>query len=192
MVSRILDLQRSASTGYGKSHYEKIDYGGLEVEDVDASRAYMLENYDFVDKDRVGIIGWSHGGFIGLHAIFDHPDHYKVAFAGAPVSDLVARMGYKDQEYRDLYEAEYHIGKSADENVEEYKKRSPAWRAYLLQTPLLIHTNTNDEDVNVLEVEHLIKSLKTEARNSSTKSSRMFPEGTRSTGWTPRWPKRFD
>ena len=34
-----------------------------------------------------------------------------------------------------------------------------------LQTPLLIHTNTNDADVNVLEVEHLIKSLKAEGKS---------------------------
>lgn len=160
----VIAAEYRGSTGYGKSHYEKIDYGGLEVEDVDASRAYMLENYDFVDKNRVGIIGWSHGGLISLHAVFDHPDHYKVAFAGVPVSDLIARMGYKDQEYRDLYEVDYHIGKSANDNVEEYKKRSPAWRAHLLKTPLLIHTNTNDADVNVLEVEHLIKSLKAEGK----------------------------
>jgi dipeptidyl aminopeptidase/acylaminoacyl peptidase len=165
------------STGYGKSHYQKIDYGGLEIEDVDASRAYMLENYDFVDGSRVGIVGWSHGGFIALHAVFDHPDHYQVAFAGVPVSDLVARMGYKDQEYRDLYEAEYHIGKSANDNVAEYKKRSPAWKAHLLETPLLIHTNTNDEDVNVLEVEHLIASLKAEGKKFEYEIFQDLPGG---------------
>ncbi|UCF05150.1 MAG: S9 family peptidase [bacterium] len=152
------------STGYGKSFYEKIDYGGLETEDVKASRDYMIDNYDFVDGRRVGIIGWSHGGLITLHNIFDHPEDYKVAFAGVPVSDLIARMGYKTQAYRDLYSVEYHIGKTAYEDVEEYRRRSPAWNAHKLQTPLLIHTNTNDADVNVLEVEHLIKSLKAEGK----------------------------
>lgn len=70
--------------------YRRIDYGGLEVEDVDASRRYMLENYEFIDKERVGIIGWSHGGLIGLFCIFDHPEAYKACFAGVPVSDVVA------------------------------------------------------------------------------------------------------
>lgn len=149
------------STGYGSGLYRSIDYGGLEVADVEASRQYMVDNYDIVDKDRVGIIGWSHGGLIGLFCIFDYPDAYKACFAGVPVSDVIARMGYKDDDYRDLFSADYHIGKSADENVEEYRKRSPAWQVDRYRnTPLLIHTNTNDEDVNVLEVEHLIKSLK--------------------------------
>jgi len=156
----VVAAEYRGSTGYGKSHYKKIDYGGLEYEDVDSSRKYMLDNYDFVDPERVGIIGWSHGGLITLMNIFNHPENYKVAFAGVPVSDLIARMGYKDQSYRDLYEAEYHIGQSAEENVEEYKRRSPVWNVDKFEnTPLLIHTNTNDEDVNVLEVEALIRAL---------------------------------
>ncbi len=92
--------------------------------------------------------------------IFNHPENYKAAFAGVPVSDLIARMGYKDDEYRGLYSADYHIGQTAEENVKEYRKRSPVWNAEKLKTPLLIHTNTNDEDVNVLEVEALINALK--------------------------------
>lgn len=153
------------STGYGKSMYESIDYGGLETEDAYYSRNYMLENYNFIDKDRVGIMGWSHGGLITLMNIFDHPKDYQAAYAGVPVSDLIARMGYHEQSYRDLYEADYHIGKSANDDVQEYRRRSPAWNTSKFDgTPLLIHTNTNDEDVNVLEVEHLIKSLKAEGK----------------------------
>jgi dipeptidyl aminopeptidase/acylaminoacyl peptidase len=148
------------STGYGRGFYKQIDYGGLEVEDVFTARNYMLENYDFLDKNRVGILGWSHGGLITLHNIFEHPDSYKVAYAGVPVSDLIARMGYKTQGYRELYSADFHIGKTAYEDVNEYRRRSPAWNAQKLETPLLVHTNTNDGDVNVLEVEHLINALK--------------------------------
>ena len=148
------------STGYGGGYYRAIDYGGLEVEDVKACRDYMVESYDIVDPNRVGIMGWSHGGLITLMNLYHHGDEYKVGYAGVPVSDLIARMGYKTQRYRELYSVDYHIGETAYQNTEEYKKRSPAWLADKLETPLLIHTNTNDSDVNVLEVEHLIKSLK--------------------------------
>ncbi|HNV66885.1 MAG TPA: prolyl oligopeptidase family serine peptidase [Bacteroidales bacterium] len=176
MVSQgyiVVAAEYRGSTGYGAGMYRRIDYGGLEVEDVDASRQYMIDNYEFVDKDRVGIIGWSHGGLIGLFCIFNHPEAYKACFAGVPVSDVVARMGYKNDGYRDLFSAPYHIGKTADQNVAEYRKRSPAWQADRYRnTPLLIHTNTNDEDVNVLEVEHLIKSLK--AADKKNFSYRIF------------------
>jgi dipeptidyl aminopeptidase/acylaminoacyl peptidase len=148
------------STGYGEQFYKFIDYGGLEVEDAFEARNWMVENIPLVDAARIGIMGWSHGGLITLMNIFNHPDSYRAAFAGVPVSDLVARMGYKGDDYRALFSADYHIGKTAFENPWEYRRRSPAWNAEKLQTPLLVHTTTNDEDVNVLEVEHLIKALK--------------------------------
>lgn len=173
----VIAAEYRGSTGYGRGFYESIDYGGLEVEDVYATREFMVENYSIVDPDRVGIIGWSHGGLITLFNIFYHPEAYKVAFAGVPVSDLIARMGYKTEGYRELYSVDYHLGKSAYENVEEYKNRSPAWHAEKLQTPLLIHTNTNDQDVNVLEVEHLIKSLKAEGKKFEYEIFQEVPGG---------------
>ena len=148
------------STGYGSRLYESIDYGGLEIADVKACRDFILENYSQVDPDRIGIMGWSHGGLITLMNLYDYPDAYKVGYAGVPVSDLIARMGYKTQSYRDLYSVDYHIGETAHQNPDEYRRRSPAWQAHKLQTPLLVHTNTNDADVNVLEVEALINALK--------------------------------
>ena len=65
------------STGYGKTYYENIDYGGRENDDAMASRNYMLENYSFVDKDRVAVVGWSHGGMIALMQVLQHPEAYK-------------------------------------------------------------------------------------------------------------------
>ncbi|MBM3791522.1 MAG: S9 family peptidase [Acidobacteria bacterium] len=156
----ILAPDYRGSTGYGQGFWRQIDYGGLEVEDTYAGRNWALENLAFLDPQRVGIMGWSHGGLITLMNIFSHPQDYKAAYAGVPVSDLIARMGYKSQSYRDLFSASYHIGKTAEEDVNEYRRRSPSWHAEKLQTPLLIHTNTNDEDVNVLEVERLIQALK--------------------------------
>ena len=54
----------------------------------------MLSNYSFLDPARVGIMGWSHGSLITLMNLFQHPDTFAVAYAGVPVSDLVARMNY--------------------------------------------------------------------------------------------------
>jgi dipeptidyl aminopeptidase/acylaminoacyl peptidase len=165
------------SSGYGKEFWELIDYGGREVEDVYAGKQWMLEHYDVIDPERVGIMGWSHGGLITLMNLFAHPRDYRAGYAGVPVCDLVARMGYKGQTYRDLFSAPYHIGKTAEEDVQEYRRRSPAWNADKLQTPLLVHTTTNDEDVNSLEVEHLIKALKAAGKQFEHKIYKDAPGG---------------
>ena len=165
------------STGYGKAFYETIDYGGLEIDDNHAARDFMVDNCEYIDGARVGIVGWSHGGLIALMDIFANPDGYAVAFAGVPVSDLVARMGYYDDEYREEFSARFHLGKTANEDVAEYRKRSPVNHAAKLATPLLIHTNTNDDDVNVLEVEHLIRALKAEDKQFEYEIFQDIPGG---------------
>ncbi len=165
------------STGYGRALYENIDYGGRETDDVFMGMKWMLDRYSFLDPKRVGIVGWSHGGMITLMNIFAHPHDYAVAYAGVPVSDLIARMGYETDAYRKIYSAPYHLGETAHDDIAEYRKRSPVTHAAELDTPLLIHTNTNDEDVNYLEVEHLIQALKAEGKHFDYKVYQDAPGG---------------
>jgi dipeptidyl aminopeptidase/acylaminoacyl peptidase len=165
------------STGYGKDYQEAIDYGGLEIDDNIAARDWAVETLPFVDSRHVGIVGWSHGGLIALMAVFGHPDKFQVAYAGVPVSDLVERMGYSSSDYQEEFAAPYHIGKTANADVDEYRRRSPAWNAEKLRTPLLIHTTTNDRDVNVIEVEHLIAQLKAAGKDFQYKIYKDAPGG---------------
>ncbi|MFA5713801.1 MAG: prolyl oligopeptidase family serine peptidase [Bacteroidales bacterium] len=160
----VVSAEYRGSTGYGKNTYENIDYGGLENEDVLVSRDYMVENYSIVDESKVGIVGWSHGGMISLMNILNYPQKYQVAFAGVPVSDLESRLGSHDARYNAFFTAKYHIGESIQENPAEYKRRSPSFHASKLEKPLLIYTNTNDNDVYVEEVVAMIDSLKAHNR----------------------------
>ncbi len=165
------------STGYGAAFWRAIDYGGRENDDVWSARNWMLETYSFLDPQRVGIIGWSHGGMITLMNLFEHGESFACGYAGVPVSDLVARMGYKGAAYEQLFAADYHIGKPARDNVKEYLKRSPVTHVAKLRTPLMIHTNTNDEDVNYLEVERLTAALKAEGKKFEYKVYENAPGG---------------
>jgi len=171
----IVSTDYRGSTGYGRGFYQQIDYGGREVDDVYVGMQWMLERYGFLDSKRVGIIGWSHGGLITLMNIFQHPEAFAVAYAGVPVSDLVLRLGYQTDAYRAEYSAPYHIGKTVREDIKEYERRSPITYVSKLQTPLLIHTN--DEDVNVLEVERLITALKAEGKKFEYKIYQDAPGG---------------
>jgi dipeptidyl aminopeptidase/acylaminoacyl peptidase len=164
------------STGYGSEFYEQIDYGGAEIDDTHAARDWAVQNLTSIDPQRVGIMGWSHGGYHALMNIFRWPADYKVAYAGMPVSDLVMRMGYKGQGYRDAMAASTG-GKQAESDPMEYRKRSPVFFADKLATPLLIHSNTNDEDVNVMEVEHLIAALRAAGKKFESKIYQNMPGG---------------
>jgi hypothetical protein len=86
-------------------------------------------------------------------------------------------MGYSTDGYRANFSAPYHIGRTANQDVAVYRRRSPAWNAAKLKTPLLIHTTTNDRDVNVLEVEHLIAQLKAAGKEFQYKIHEDAPGG---------------
>ena len=165
------------SSGYGGQYYDQIDYGGREVDDIIASAQWAIENFDFVDPKRVGIVGWSHGGMITLLSVFQHPEQFAVAYAGVPVSDLIFRLGYQNDGYRGIFSATNHIGKPVRDDIQEYWKRSPIAHVAKLATPLMIHTNTNDEDVNYLEVERLAQALKAEGKKFEYKVYQNAPGG---------------
>ena len=148
------------SSGYGADYWRLIDYGGLEIEDVQAARRWMLEHYSELDPQRIGIAGWSHGGAIAMMTVFAHPSDYQACYAGVPVSDLEERIRILGKGYEDLFSAPYHLGKTVAEAPEEYHRRSPAWNAEKLRTPLLIHANTSDDDVKIQEVQKLLTALR--------------------------------
>ncbi|MDR3683268.1 MAG: prolyl oligopeptidase family serine peptidase [Geothrix sp.] len=165
------------STGYGKAFFEAIDYGGLEVDDVVAGRDWAVEHLP-VDPRRCAMVGWSHGGLIALMAVFDHPEKFAACYAGVPVSDLLARVGYAGEEYRDdAVVRTLFGGKTPSEDVELVRRRSPVWNVQKLRTPLLVHTNTNDRDVNVVEVEELITALKAAGKTFDYKIYQDAPGG---------------
>ena len=147
------------STGYGKGFHQAIDYGGLENEDVLAARDYMVENYSIVDSTRIGLLGWSHGGMITLMNLLQYPDKYACGYAGVPVSDVTYRLSYQEENYKDNFSPNYHIGSLPEEAPQEYARRSPVLYAKYLKKPLMITTCVNDDDVSVTEVQRMIDSL---------------------------------
>ncbi len=180
MVARgwvVIAPEYRGSTGYGRGFMEAIDYGGLEVDDVVAGRDWAVQMLPFVDSKRCAIVGWSHGGMIALFSLFNHSDKFACAYAGVPVSDVIMRLGYADDGYRRLFSADHHIGKTPGEDVAEYRRRSPVWHVQKLKKPLLIHTSTNDRDVNVAEVESLINALKAHGKTFEYKIHEDAPGG---------------
>ena len=165
------------STGYGKEYYDAADYGGLEIEDVVAGRDWAVEHLPFVDGSRCAMLGWSHRGLIAMMAVFDHPEKFKAAYAGVPVSDLLARLGYAGDEYKDEKVIRGLFGKTATEDVALFRKRSPVWNVQKLKTPLLVHSTTNDRDVNVVEVEQLLRALKSAGKDVQSRIYTDAPGG---------------
>ena len=149
------------SIGYGKGFYDAIDYGGLEVDDVVTAASVLRSRYPAVDPDRVGIIGWSHGGLITLLSVFRYPTTFNAAAAIVPVTNLFHRLARKgvDQQRR-LIDPANRFGGSPSDRPEAYRYRSPLFHVDKLGIPLLVHVADNDDDVNIDESMQLVDALR--------------------------------
>ena len=147
------------STGHGGAHYNAIDYGGKELDDVLTAVDY-LHTLSYVDPDRIGIMGWSHGGFITAHLAMRKETPFKAAAAIVPVTNLVFRLSYKGPGYQRSYATQQAIGGLPFEKPDEYIKRSPLYHVEDLNIPILVHVATNDEDVNYVEDQQLVWKLR--------------------------------
>ncbi len=147
------------STGYGEAHYMAIDYGGKELDDV-LTAVDILKSLPYVDPDRIGIMGWSHGGFITALLAFRTETPFKAAAAIVPVTNLIFRLSLKGPRYARTYAAEPGIGGLPFEVPDEYIQRSPLYHVEDLHIPILVHVATNDTDVNYVEDQQLVWKLR--------------------------------
>jgi dienelactone hydrolase len=148
-------------TGYGQTFSEAIDYGGYEIDDTLTAADYLKANVPQVDPDRIGMIGWSHGGYITLFSLIrDQGQTFKCAYAGVPVTNLVFRLSYKGPRYAANFIKSKRIGGAPHEKREIYIERSPVYQVDKIKVPVLVHVATNDTDVNFVEDQFMIYALK--------------------------------
>jgi dipeptidyl aminopeptidase/acylaminoacyl peptidase len=150
------------STGYGADHYLAIDYGGKEVDDVVTAYDYVTQQLPHVDPERVGIMGWSHGGFITAHALFREQHPFKAGAAIVPVTNLLHRLSRKGPGYQRAFATQLGIQGLPFEKPEEYIRRSPLFHVDKLRVPILVHVATNDTDVNFDEDVQLVYALRSQ------------------------------
>lgn len=166
------------SRGYGAEHYRALNYGGEEVEDVVAA-GHHLAAKEYVDKDRVAIVGRSKGGMLALLSIQHDPDFFQAAVHVVGLVDFVAYMAYKP-EYRrqDVARHKNFEGKMPFENLPAYIDVSPITHVDKIKTPLLILATTHDEIVPLeLHTQRLIDALTARKKVFESKIYERAPGG---------------
>lgn len=156
----IIAPEYRGSTGYGAEHHNAIDYGAHEVDDCISAYDWMVENLPHVDPERIGMMGWSHGGFITIHSVTRDDNPFQAGAAIVPVTNLVFRLSYKGPRYQRNFSTQKRIQGLPFEQREEYIARSPYYQVDKLEKPLLVHVATNDEDVNFVEASMLVYKLR--------------------------------
>jgi len=138
-------------TGYKGAEFKKCTYkelGKFEVEDqIDAAK--LIGNYPYVDKSRIGIFGWSYGGFMSSNCILKGNDVFKAAIAVAPVTS----WRYYDTIYTERYM------QTPQENASGYDENSPINHVSKLKGNYLLIHGTSDDNVHVQNTMVMIEAL---------------------------------
>lgn len=111
-------------------------FGKTELADQLEGVRYLVAQ-GFVDPARVGIYGWSYGGFMSLYAVLNSPNTFRAAIAGAPVTNW--------RNYDTIY-TERYLGLPS-ENADGYRESSPVDYAWRLKSKLLLVDNIEDDNV---------------------------------------------
>lgn len=166
----VLYINPRGSHGYGQQFVDAVrgDYGGGDYQDVMDAVDYALENYDFIDSERLGVTGGSYGGFM-TNWIVGHTDRFKAAVTQRSISNWISFYGVSDIGY---YFTEWQI--KADLNdIETLWKHSPLAYTDKINTPLLILHSEKDYRCPIEQAEQLFIALKRQGKK--TKLIR-FPE----------------
>lgn len=138
-------------TGFKGADFKKVtqkELGKYEVEDqIEAAK--KLGALPYIDASRIGIWGWSYGGFMSSNALFKGSDVFKMAIAVAPVTSW--------RFYDTIYTERYMT--TPDENPSGYDDNSPINHVDKLKGDFLLIHGTGDDNVHVQNTMRMVEAL---------------------------------
>ncbi len=162
----VLYCNPRGSSGYGQSWARAVrgrnaavepgtGWGSVDYEDVMACVETAIKQFDFIDKDRLGVLGGSYGGYM-TSWIVSHNNKFKAAVSERSANNLALMEGNSD--IATMFFS-YH-GKSVVDDRDEYVRQSPTTYLDKITTPLLIMHSEEDWRCPIAQAEELFAGLR--------------------------------
>jgi len=152
----VWEMDNRGTSGRGHAFETPVfhNLGVRELADQREGVQYLISR-GFVDPRRIGVTGWSYGGFMTLNLLLNAGDLFRAGFAGAPVTSWIS--------YDTIY-TERYMGLPKD-NAEAYARTSLPPRAGNLGGKLMIAHNIEDDNVLFQNTVHMITALESAGRH---------------------------
>ncbi len=153
----VLAVNPRGSTTYGLDFAKAVieDWGGEDYLDIMAALDDVCAR-GFVDETRLGVHGYSYGGFMGSWAV-GHTDRFRAAVVGAPVVNFVSMYGTSDI---GVSFGEPQWGGTLAGSFDTFVERSPLTYATKVKTPVLLLHGEDDHRCPIGQSEEMFVSLK--------------------------------
>eukprot|EP01134_Creolimax_fragrantissima_P007202 CFRG7202T1 len=151
-VVLVVDGRGSARRGTAFENHIKGTAGPVEIEDQVEAIKYFSKTHGYIDMERIAIHGWSYGGYLSLMGLCLRPDVFKLAIAGAPVTNW---------EFYDTAYTERYMG-LPNENVKGYAQGNLLLRSSEFpdeDNRLFLMHGLVDDNVHFRNTTALIESL---------------------------------
>ncbi|MGB0986124.1 MAG: S9 family peptidase [Pseudoalteromonas spongiae] len=156
----IFMINNRGSSGYGKTFYHLDDkkHGDHDLKDVVYNK-YYLQKIDWIDKDRIGVIGGSYGGYLTMAAMA-FTDEFKVGVNIFGVTNWVRTLEsippYWEAFRKELYD---ELGDPATDK-ERLHNISPVFFGHQVKKPVLVVQGANDPRVLKIESDEMVESIR--------------------------------
>lgn len=157
----ILGANNRGSSGYGKTYYHMDDkkHGEVDLQDIVYGRAY-LESLDWVDSEKIGVIGGSYGGYMVMAALAFEPEVFDVGINIFGVTNWVRTLTSIPPWWESFKEALYDEMGDPETDGERHRRISPLFHADNVTKPVLIVQGANDPRVLQVESDEMVEALR--------------------------------
>jgi dipeptidyl aminopeptidase/acylaminoacyl peptidase len=157
----VLAANNRGSSGYGKTFYHMDDkrHGEVDLDDIVQGKSY-LASLDWVDGDRIGIIGGSYGGYMVGAALAFRPDVFDVGINIFGVMNWVRTLANTPPWWAAVREALFDEMGNPATDAERHRRISPLFHARNIRVPLLVVQGANDPRVLQAESDEIVAAVK--------------------------------
>ena len=157
----ILAVNNRGSSGYGKTFYKLDDknHGENDLKDCIWGKKW-LQDLDYIDSEKIGIIGGSYGGYMTMAAMTFTPDEFKVGVNIFGVTNWIRTLksipSYWEASRKALYD---ELGDPYSSDSIRLKKISPLFHASNVKNPVMVLQGANDPRVLQVESDEIVDAL---------------------------------
>ena len=158
----ILAVNNRGSSGYGKTFYkmDDLNHGDKDLKDCLWGKKWLQEQ-DYIDVDKIGIIGGSYGGYMTMAAMAFTPDEFKVGVNIFGVTNWLRTLKSIPPHWESFREALYkELGDPNTADSTRLYEISPLFHAENIKSPVMVLQGANDPRVLQVESDEIVAAIK--------------------------------
>lgn len=158
----VLAVNNRGSSGYGKTFYkmDDLNHGDKDLKDCVFGKKW-LQSQDYIDADKIGIIGGSYGGYMTMAGMTFTPDEFKVGVNIFGVTNWLRTLKSIPPYWESFREALYaELGNPHTEDSVRLYEISPLFHAQNVKSPIMVLQGANDPRVLQVESDEIVEAVR--------------------------------